>query len=150
KSTEPAIGQVHLHIPAQRSLRADGEHIANDQHADHKLGIDRGPTVVGIMGCKLGIDPRQVENRSDLANQVIVGNGLVKAKRVKQPALVRIWPPHHRPAPPRIVTEGRNYCSRKPTTTFATKSARLRRRPMSVIRPLLGGTRTFLSPRVIK
>src|SRR6516165_2769455 len=35
KPAEPAIGQVHLRIPAQRSLRANGEHIANDQHADH-------------------------------------------------------------------------------------------------------------------
>src|SRR5262249_12714629 len=82
-----------------------------------------GPTVVGIMGCKLGIDPRQVENRSDLANQVIVGNGLFKTKRVKQPTLVVIEPPHHRPTPPRIVSERRNHCSREPSTTFATKSA---------------------------
>src|SRR5262249_50088101 len=83
-----------------------------------------GPTVVGIMGCKLGIDPRQVENRSDLANQVIVGNGLFKTKRVKQPTLVVIEPPHHRPTPPRIVSERRNHCSREPSTTFATKSAK--------------------------
>src|SRR5262245_2154828 len=76
------------------------------------------------MGCKLGIDPRQVENRSDLANQVIVGNGLFKTKRVKQPTLVVIEPPHHRPTPPRIVSERRNHCSREPSTTFATKSAK--------------------------
>jgi hypothetical protein len=29
------------------------------------------------MGCKLCMDPRQVENRSDLANQVIFGNNLL-------------------------------------------------------------------------
>src|SRR5262245_4555268 len=75
------------------------------------------------MGCKLGIDPRQVENRSDLANQVIVGNGLFNTKRVKQPTLLVIEPPHHRPTPPRIVSERRNHCSREPSTTFATKSA---------------------------
>src|SRR5262249_46754902 len=60
---------------------------------------------------------------SDLANQVIVGNGLFKTKRVKQPTLVVIEPPHHRPTPPRIVSERRNHCSREPSTTFATKSA---------------------------
>jgi hypothetical protein len=37
-------------------------------------------TIVGIMGRELGMDPRQVENRSDLANQVIVRNSLFKAK----------------------------------------------------------------------
>src|SRR5262245_9255970 len=77
---EPAIGEVHLHVTAQRSLRADGEHIADDQHADHQLGINRGPTIARIMGRELGMDPRQVENRSYLANQVIVRNSLFKAK----------------------------------------------------------------------
>src|SRR5262245_18099416 len=69
------------------------------------------------------MDPRQVENRSDLANQGIVGNSLFNTKRVKQPTLVVIEPPHHRPTPPRIVSERRNHCSREPSTTFATKSA---------------------------
>src|SRR5262249_16945143 len=55
KPTEPAISKVHLHIAAQRSLRADGEHIPDDQHSDHQLWIDRGPT--GIMRCQLGTDP---------------------------------------------------------------------------------------------
>src|SRR5262249_53144751 len=32
---EPAIGEVHLYVTAQCSLRADGEHMADDQHADH-------------------------------------------------------------------------------------------------------------------
>src|SRR5262249_2832170 len=58
-----------------------------------------------------------------LTNQVIVGNRLFKTKRVKQPTLVVIVPPHHRPTPPRIVSERRNHCSRGPSTTFATKSA---------------------------
>src|SRR5215813_10711139 len=110
--------------------------------SDHQLGIDRWPTVVGIMGCKLGIDPRQVENRSDLANQVIVGNGLFKTKRVKQPTLVVIEPPHHRPTPPRIVSERRNHCSREPSTTFATKSAQSGHASRVALCPLLGAKRT--------
>src|SRR5262249_13557658 len=94
------------------------------------------------MGCKLGIDPRQVENRSDLANQVIVGNGLFKTKRVKQPTLVVIEPPHHRPTPPRIVSERRNHCSREPSTTFATKSAQSGHARRLGRCPLLGVKRT--------
>src|SRR5258707_14035241 len=54
----------HLHIAAQRSLRANGEHIADDQQSDYQLWIDRRPTTVGIMRRQLGTDPRQVENRS--------------------------------------------------------------------------------------
>jgi len=37
--------------------------------------------------------------------------------------LVVIEPPHHRPPPQRIASEQRNHCSRKASTTFATKSA---------------------------
>src|SRR5213078_2714194 len=57
KLTKPAISEVYLHIAAQRSLRADGEHIADNQHADHQLWINRGPTIVGIMRRQLGMDP---------------------------------------------------------------------------------------------
>src|SRR5262245_3367 len=96
------------------------------------------------MGCKLGIDPRQVENRSDLANQVIVGNGLFKTKRVKQPTLVVIEPPHHRPTPPRIVSERRNHCSREPSTTFATKSALSRHTETPARLSAFGVKRTYL------
>ena len=32
---KPAIGQVHGHLTAERPLRADAEHIANDEHPDH-------------------------------------------------------------------------------------------------------------------
>src|SRR5262249_62136123 len=71
----------------------------------------------------LRMNHTQAENRGDLANEGTVGNGLYKKKRVKQPPLVVIEPPHHRPTPPRIVSERRNHCSREPSTTFATKSA---------------------------
>src|SRR5262245_53040154 len=72
---------------------------------------------------KLGMHPRQVENRSDFANQVIVGNGLFKTKRIKQLSLVVVKPPHHRPPPQRIASEPANHSARVPSTTFATKSA---------------------------
>src|SRR5258706_7078645 len=68
------------------------------------------------MRIKVGMGPRQVENGSDLANQVIVGKNLFKTKRIKQLLLVVIEPPHHRPPPPRIASERRNHCSQKPST----------------------------------
>jgi hypothetical protein len=54
---------------------------------------------------------------------VIVRNNLFNTKRIKQLALVVIEPPHHRSPPQRIASERPNHCSRKPSTTFATKSA---------------------------
>jgi hypothetical protein len=67
------------------------------------------------------MDPRQVENRSDLANQVIVGNSLFKTKRVKQPTLVVIEPPHHRPTPPRIASEATESLFARTINDFCNK-----------------------------
>src|SRR5262245_20353416 len=41
QATELTIGQVHLHLTAKQSLRADGEDIAHDQHADYEYWINR-------------------------------------------------------------------------------------------------------------
>ena len=41
---EPAIGQIAVNLLAQPTLRTDAEAIADDQHSDDQLGIDRGPT----------------------------------------------------------------------------------------------------------
>jgi hypothetical protein len=77
---KPTIGEVHLHIAAQRSLRADREHVADDQHPDHQFRVNRWPTSTGIIRRQLNTHPRQVEYRSYLANQVIVRNSLFKTK----------------------------------------------------------------------
>ena len=36
EAAEPAIGEVQLNLPAERAFRADREHIAEDEHPDHK------------------------------------------------------------------------------------------------------------------
>ena len=41
--TKPAIGQIEVDLLAQPPLRANAEAVADDQHPDHQLGIDRGP-----------------------------------------------------------------------------------------------------------
>src|ERR1700740_2558427 len=55
--TKPAIGKVHSHVTAQRPLRADREHVADDEHPDHQHRIDRRPTDPRIVGCQLGMHP---------------------------------------------------------------------------------------------
>jgi hypothetical protein len=46
------------------------------------------------------MDPRQIENRSDRANKVIVWHRLVETKRIEKLLLVSVVPTHHRPPPP--------------------------------------------------
>ena len=118
---KPTIGEVHLHIAAQRSLRADRERVADDQHPDHQFRVNRWPTSTGIIRRQLNTHPRQVEYRSYLANQVIVRNSLFKTKWIKQLPLVVIEPPHH--PPQRIASQRPNHFERRPSIAFATKSA---------------------------
>jgi len=69
------------------------------------------------------MDPGQVENGSNPANGMIVRYRLLKAERIKQLSLLVIEPPHHRPPSQRIASQRANHSTRKPSTTFATKSA---------------------------
>src|ERR1700738_1010374 len=55
--TKPTIGEIHLYIPAYSSLRANCEYIANDEHPDHQLRINRGPTHFGVKGRQLRTNP---------------------------------------------------------------------------------------------
>src|SRR6187455_3633346 len=45
---EPAIGQVQLNLLAQPALGADTEAVADDQHPDHQLRIDRRAPRVAV------------------------------------------------------------------------------------------------------
>jgi hypothetical protein len=50
KPTKPAIGEVHLYISAYRSLRANCEYLADDEHPDHEFRINRGSTHFRVKG----------------------------------------------------------------------------------------------------
>ena len=84
QAAEPAIGQVHLHLAAQRPFRADREHIADDQHPDHEHRIDRWTAHPRVKGPQLGVHPGQIQDPGDLAHQMIIRNNLIEAERIEQ------------------------------------------------------------------
>ena len=55
---EPAIGQVQMNLLAQPPLGADAEAVADDQHPDHQLGINRGPADLAVEGAQVLADAR--------------------------------------------------------------------------------------------
>jgi hypothetical protein len=75
-----AIGKVHSHIPAQRTLRADRKHLADNEHPDHQHRIDRGTAKRRIVRCQLGVHPTQIKNGSNLAYRMIVRYRVVEAE----------------------------------------------------------------------
>jgi hypothetical protein len=50
---KPSVRKVKLKLFAQPPLGADAVAIADDQHPDHQLGINRRPTNVAIERCQL-------------------------------------------------------------------------------------------------
>ena len=85
QATEPAIGQIEMDLLTQPTLRTNAEAIADDQHADHQFGIDRGPPHVAIIGPQMRPNLGQVDETVDLAQQVIVRDAPLQTEAVKQP-----------------------------------------------------------------
>ena len=50
EAAEPAIGKVKLDLLAQPALKTDAVAVADDQHPDHELGVDRRPADLAIEG----------------------------------------------------------------------------------------------------
>src|SRR5439155_8116276 len=55
----PAIGQVQLDLLAQLALGADAIAVADHEHPDHQLRINRGTADLAIKGLELLVNVRQ-------------------------------------------------------------------------------------------
>ena len=64
---EPPIGEVQMHLLTQPTLGTDAEAVADDQHADHQLRIDRGPPDLAIEGPQMGPQAGQVDEAGERA-----------------------------------------------------------------------------------
>ena len=78
EATEPAIGEIEPDLAAQRAFRANGEHVADDEHPNHQQRIDRGAADQRIMRRQRGAHPGQVQNHCNLADKMIVRHDLLK------------------------------------------------------------------------
>jgi hypothetical protein len=110
--------KVHLHLTAQRALRTDRKHVVDNEHPEHQHRIDRRATKMGVIARQRGMGPRQINNRSDRANKVIVWHRFIETKRIEKLLLVSVVPTHHRPPPPLITSKPVNHGSRSTSTDF--------------------------------
>src|SRR5262249_53294446 len=53
QTTEPAVRQVDLNLPAEQRLRTDGKNVADDEHPDHQHRVNRRAAARRVVGCKL-------------------------------------------------------------------------------------------------
>src|SRR5690349_2171630 len=95
---------MQFNLLTQPSLRADAVTIADDQHLDHKLRINRGSTNVAVKGRQLVAKLKQDlgHQRVDPSQQVASRNAPFKVEQVKQLALIAGLSTHHSKPPRRI------------------------------------------------
>ena len=97
QSAEPAIGQIEIDLLAQPTLGTNAEAVADDEHPDHQLRINRGPPHVAIVGPQMRPNLGQVDETVDLAQQVIVRDAPLQTEAVEQRLLHHPPFAHHRP-----------------------------------------------------
>src|ERR1700688_4254695 len=124
EAAEPAIGEVQLDLLAQPPFKANAVAVANDQHPDHQLGVDRWSADLAVerhqLLAKLTQYPRH--HRIDPAQQIARRNAPFEVEQVKQLALIAALPTHHGKPPPLYPSSRRNHCSLKITSPFSTAS----------------------------
>ncbi len=72
--------------------------IPDQQHADQKLRVDRGPADRAVKWGEVPAQAVKVEKPVDPAQQVILGNVILKSEPVEELLLLGL-PPHHDPIP---------------------------------------------------
>ena len=60
KAAKPAVGKVEMNLFAKPAFRPDAKTIANQQHADQQLWIDRWTATVAVKLCKMRTDTAQI------------------------------------------------------------------------------------------
>jgi hypothetical protein len=86
-----------MQLVAQPALGADAEAVANDQHADHQLGIDGGPANVAVVGPEVLAYPGQIDKAVNRPEQVIHWHVPIEIEAVEERCLQHRPLAHHRP-----------------------------------------------------
>jgi hypothetical protein len=68
--TKPAVRQVEVHLLAQPPLRADAEAVADDQHPDQQLRIDRRPSHLAVERRQFPPQPVEFDKPVNRSQQV--------------------------------------------------------------------------------
>ena len=72
---KPAIRQIEVDLVAQPPFGANAEAVADNEHPDHQLRIDRRATRLAAVRLQMRSNLRKVDEPVDPAKQVIVGKG---------------------------------------------------------------------------
>ena len=84
-----------MDLLAQPPLGADPAAVTDQQHADHQLGINRGPADGAVVGRKLAADVGQLDEAVNGTQQVIGRHVVIEVKAVEKRFLPDCSLAHH-------------------------------------------------------
>src|SRR6266404_2680114 len=129
ETAEPAIAEMKSDLLAQPPLEADAIAVADDEHSDHQLRVDRGSADVAVerrqLLAKVSQHPRH--DWVDAAQEMIRGNVFFEIEKIEQLALINRLTTHHDLRPSLKSFRRRNHDSPISTRTFSTASVKLGR-----------------------
>src|ERR1700722_12805689 len=111
---------MQFDLLAKPPLKANAVAVANDEHADHQLGVDRWSPDLAVERCQLFPEFRQypTHNRIDAAKEMAFRDALFEVEEIEQLALIDRLPTHHDPPPPLKASAKRNHDSPIITSDF--------------------------------
>ena len=121
QAAEPAIGHVDLKFQTKLALATDCENITDDQHPQHQLGIDRRSAGVTVIRRQFFTYPAQVQDRVELAHQVVGWNQFIKTVRIEKLILIRLQPPHHQSILRQIATRTESHYQNQIKSEFCNR-----------------------------
>jgi len=74
EAAKPPVSQIEVNLLAEAPLRPDAEAIADNQHSDHQLGINRGPAHAAVKRCQLPPQIAKFNEPIDRPQQMIRWN----------------------------------------------------------------------------
>ena len=78
--TEPAIREIEMDFLTEPPFGTDAHAVANDQHPQHQVGIDRGPADSAVERPQLCTDALQINKPVDAAKQMIPWHIIIEAE----------------------------------------------------------------------
>ncbi len=96
QAAEPAIGEVQMYLVAQPSLGPDAHAVADDEHPDHQLRVDRWAAGLAVKRLQMLADARQVHEAVNRTKHVVRRDVPLQVEAVEQRLLRHRPLAHHR------------------------------------------------------
>ena len=92
---EPPVGQIEVNLIAQAPLRSDAEAVADQEHPDHQLGIDRSSTDTTVERRQVPPDLFKVDKSVDRPELVVGRDMPFEREFIEQRRLIDLPMSHH-------------------------------------------------------